>query len=170
MLAQADVLLRISRCSYNKGVSQMLVKFTLHSGSFISKWSELNNLDPTKTGLSLEFPFRFEMSPAKTPSTVDSKPLKLDEILARKFHETSPHVSCPRQLSTLTLSWQSRGYLSTVQPVSYGKCLVASNDLTPGTVVEKFEGPEVDYSTVHGDHKNYVLNYSPPGSAEYTGW
>ncbi|KAI8813443.1 hypothetical protein BJ742DRAFT_790414 [Cladochytrium replicatum] len=58
-------------------------------------------------------------------------------------------------------------YPSHVEPVSFGKALVASQDLEAETIVEKFEGPDVEYDKCSDYDKIYVLNYQPPGTVEW---
>lgn len=40
---------------------------------------------------------------------------------------------------------------------SYGNCLLASKELKPGTIVEKFDGPLVDYDNVPEKDRSYVI-------------
>ncbi|KAL2914325.1 hypothetical protein HK105_206097 [Polyrhizophydium stewartii] len=54
------------------------------------------------------------------------------------------------------------GSLVRVESVSYGKALVAARDLEPGTVVEQFRGPDVNYAELSDYDKAYALNYLAP--------
>ncbi|TPX34386.1 hypothetical protein SmJEL517_g02957 [Synchytrium microbalum] len=57
--------------------------------------------------------------------------------------------------------------VSRVEKVEYGHALVAARDLEPGTIVEKFEGPDVVYEDLSDYDKTYVLNYQPKGSTDW---
>ncbi|KAJ3226715.1 hypothetical protein HK099_004325 [Clydaea vesicula] len=50
-------------------------------------------------------------------------------------------------------------YPTEVVSVSYGKALIAKKDVLPGTVLEKFIGPDVDYEKLSDFDKCYALNY-----------
>ncbi|KAJ3079601.1 hypothetical protein HK102_003671, partial [Quaeritorhiza haematococci] len=51
--------------------------------------------------------------------------------------------------------------------VPYGKALVAAQDLQPGTMCEKFDGPDVEYDRCSDYDKTYVLYYQPKGSKDW---
>lgn len=50
-------------------------------------------------------------------------------------------------------------YDCAVRQLSYGKCLVAMKDLPAGSIVEKFEGPDVSFDECTDYDKRYVLLY-----------
>ncbi|KAF9579121.1 hypothetical protein BGW38_004757 [Lunasporangiospora selenospora] len=52
-----------------------------------------------------------------------------------------------------------RSYPSQVVDVSFGKGLFATRDCPVGTILEKFEGPVVEYSELGYDDTYYALNF-----------
>eukprot|EP00842_Homolaphlyctis_polyrhiza_P006384 jgi/Hompol1/6747/HPOL_001191-RA len=56
---------------------------------------------------------------------------------------------------------------SKVVELKYGRALVAAKNLKAGTIVEQFQGPEVDYQQLSDFDKRYALNYLPSGSSEW---
>ncbi|KAF9545711.1 hypothetical protein EC957_010574 [Mortierella hygrophila] len=56
-----------------------------------------------------------------------------------------------------------RPYPSSPINVPYGKGLIATQDCPAGTVMEKFEGPVVEYSELGSDDIIYALNFQQDG-------
>ncbi|KAI8911537.1 hypothetical protein EDD86DRAFT_119552 [Gorgonomyces haynaldii] len=62
----------------------------------------------------------------------------------------------------------SREFPSVVKQVSYGKALFAKQDLSVGTVVERFVGKQVQYEDLTKHDKTYVLcTESEPGNNDW---
>ncbi|MDD5650365.1 MAG: SET domain-containing protein-lysine N-methyltransferase [Candidatus Nanoarchaeia archaeon] len=51
-------------------------------------------------------------------------------------------------------------YPSEVKDIRYGKCLVATKDLQPGIIVQKFEGPIIKYKDAPLNEITYVIDAS----------